>query len=316
MKNIVTIGGGTGTFMMLSALKNIPGMRLSAIVSMADDGGSTGVLRDEYGVLPPGDIRRALAALSESSETMRALLNYRFGGGGLDGHNFGNILLTALEKVTGSFDSAVKEASNILNINGEVIPVTLKNVRLCAKLENGKILRSETAIDIPRGKSRARIKKVWLEPDARVNPSAGRVLNSADIILLGPGDLYTSVIPNILVKGMPEAIKKSKAKKVYIANLMTKFGETHGFRAEDFINEIEKYLGKGVLDFAVWNNRKPSGAVIERYKKEKAEFIKPPSATSMPGNIKYIVADLLDSGKFIRHNPREKLAKVIISLLS
>ena len=314
---MAVIGGGTGTFMVLSALKEYR-LDLTAIVSMADDGGSTGTLRDQYGVLPPGDVRRALVALSESSEILRELFNYRFGGGDLDGHSFGNIFLSALEKLTGNFASAVSEASKILNIKGGVLPVTLDNVRLYAKLADGKILKGEANIDIPRTKIRAKIKKIWLEPKARINPEAKSAILAADLIVIGPGDLYTSLIPNLIVGGIPEAVKKSKAKKVFVCNLMTKFGETQGFLAEDFVAELEKYLSRGVLDFVIFNNKKPPQAVLARYKKEGAEFVEPPVVKHPMFdkiNPQYILADLLDDGPLIRHNPRQKLAKVLTRLL-
>ncbi len=313
MKHVVVIGGGTGTFTVLSALKNYP-INLSAIVTMADDGGSTGMLRDQYGVLPTGDVRRALVALSDSEGILRELFNYRFKEGGLHGHSFGNLFLAALEKITGDFTTALREASELLNINGEVVPVTLDDVRLYAELEDGKVIRGETQIDIPKANTRTPIKKIWLEPEAKMNPSVSRVLHHADLIILGPGDLYTSVIPNLLVKGVPEAIKASKAKKVYISNLMTKFGETHGFSADEFIDKLEKYLGKSVLDYAIFNSKKPAAAVLKKYKKEQAEFVDPRELDKKSKKPKYIMADLLDSGALIRHS-QKKLAKVILSLL-
>lgn len=309
-KKVVVIGGGSGTFMVLSALRDY-NINLTAIVSMADDGGSTGVLRDQYGVLPPGDVRRALVALSQESKIMRELFNYRFGAGDLEGHSFGNIFLSALEKISGNFASAVKEASRVLNLKGNVLPVTLDNIRLNAKLADGKMIKGETNIDIPRGGARAKIEKIWLSPQAKINPEARAAILSADLIVIGPGDLYTSLIPNFLVRGVSLAVKKSKAKKVYVCNLMTKYGETHGFRAEDFVSEIERYLGRGILDYAIFNNKKPRQKILERYKKEKAEFVDPP----LIPNPKYILADLLDEGPFIRHSPRQKLAKVLTSLL-
>ncbi len=312
MKNIVTIGGGSGTFMVLSALKQHP-VNLAAIVTMADDGGSTGSLRDQYGVLPPGDIRRALVALSEESETLRELFNYRFKHGGLDGHSFGNLFLSALEKVTGSFSLAIEEASRILNVRGEVVPVTYDDVRLCARLTNGKIIRGETNIDIPKQPSRPGIAEVWLEPEARLNAAARRVLHNANLIIIGPGDLYTSIVPNFLVKGLREEIKRSKAKKVFICNLMTKHGETDGFRAEDFLREMEKYAGGNIFDFALFNNKKPSASILARYKKEKAEFIEQPHAHA--GLPKFVLGDLVDTGRFVRHGPQKKFAKILLSLL-
>jgi uncharacterized cofD-like protein len=313
MKNIVAIGGGTGTFTVLTALKKYPA-QLTAIVSMADDGGSTGMLRDQYGVLPPGDVRRALVALSESSETMRSLFNYRFKGGGLQGHSFGNLFLTALEKVTGSFASALEEASHILNINGEVAPVTLDDVRLCARLANGTIIRGETNIDIPRAPRPSPIKDVWLEPEARMNPSLKRILKNADLIVIGPGDLYTSVVPNLLVPGVKEEIKRSRAKKVFICNLMTKRGETDGFMGSDFLDAIEKYLGKNVLDFAIFNNKRPTERLLRKYRREGAEFVSPPDAQKGNRRPKYILGDFIDTHGFVRHGPLRKLGKLLVSL--
>lgn len=313
MKHVVVIGGGTGTFTVLSALKNYP-VNLTAVVSMADDGGSTGMLRDQYGVLPTGDIRRALVALSDSEGILRKLFNYRFEEGGLHGHSFGNLFLAALEKITGDFTTALREASELLNINGEVVPVTLDDVRLSAELEDGKILHRETQIDIPKDKNRMPIKKVWLEPEAKMNPSVRRVLHHADLIILGPGDLYTSIIPNLLVKGVPEAIRASKAKKVYVSNLMTKFGETHGYGAKDFVDKVDEYLGGKVINYVILNNKKPPEAVLKKYRKEQAEFVSPDGLNLKSKKPKYILADLLDSGGFVRHN-QKKLAKVIFSLL-
>ncbi len=314
-KKVVVIGGGTGTFMVLSALKDYL-VSLTAIVSMADDGGSTGVLRDQYGVLPPGDIRRALVALSESGDTLRALFNYRFENGDFEGHSFGNLFLSALHKITGDFGSAVKEASRVLNIKGNVFPVTLSDVRLSAKLSDGSIIKGETNIDIPvRGIKRSKIERVWLTPAASINPEAAKALAKADMIIIGPGDLYTSLIPNLLVEGVAEAIKNSKAKKVYICNLMTKRGETDNFKGADFMREIEKYLGAGILDYAIFNNKKPAKRILKKYRKEGAEFVDVSMLDKKSPKPKFILADLIDSGPFIRHNPRKKLAKVIFSLI-
>ncbi len=312
-KHIVVIGGGTGTFTVLSALKKHP-VRLTAIVSMADDGGSTGALRDQYGVLPPGDIRRALVALSESSGTMRELFNYRFSGGELGGHSFGNLFLSSLEKLTGSFADAVAEASRILNVGGDVVPVTLNNVRLYARLSDGTVIKGETNIDIPRVKARKPIQRVWLTPRARINPRAKKAIMSADLIVIGPGDLFTSIIPNLLVEGVAATIRRSPAKKVYIANLMTKFGETNGFFAKDFISAIEKYLGKNSLDYALFNKRKPSKSLLARYRREHAEFVEPVGFDEASIRPRIVIADLLDRGPFIRHAPEHKLAKLLLSL--
>lgn len=308
-KNIVVIGGGTGTFMVLSGLKKYP-VNLSAIVTMADDGGSSGVLRDEYGVLPPGDIRRALVVLSGADKSLRDLFTYRFKKGGFAGHSFGNIFLSALESTTGDFRTAVKKAHEILNVQGEVIPVTLTDTRLFAELENGEIIKGESNIDVPKHNPELKIKKVFLKPRAKGNIDAIKAIGKADLIVIGPGDLYTSIIPNLLVTGIKEAVKKSKAKKVYVVNLMTKWGETNGFNASDFISILESYLGEGILDFIITNKEKPTPSRLTYYKKkDKALFVKPDLKTS-----KLISLRLLAKGKFIRHS-RSKLARTLIRCL-
>jgi uncharacterized cofD-like protein len=309
LKNIVVIGGGTGTFMVLSALKNYP-VSLSAIVTMADDGGSSGVLRDEYGVLPPGDIRRALVALSGSDKALRDLFGYRFKSGSLSGHSFGNIFLSTLEKTSGSFSMAVKKAQEVLNVQGAVIPVTLSKTRLFAELANGEIIKGETNIDIPKHDPRLKIKKVSLMPPAKANPDAIETLKEADLIVIGPGDLYTSIVPNLLVDGIPEAIRKSKATKVYIVNLMTKYGETNGFDAGNFIGVIENYLGKNIVNYFVMNNRKPAEDLIEFYKKkDKARFVEP-----VYKDQRYVQENLLAQSQFIRHD-ENKIAQLLLKIL-
>jgi len=269
-KRIVVIGGGTGVFNVLTGLKNYP-YHLSAIVSIADDGGSSGILREEFGILPPGDLRRALVALSSSSSILAQLFNYRFENGtSLKGHSFGNLFITALERITGDFNQAIKEAGKILAIKGEVIPVSLENTRLIAQLENNEYIVGETNIDVPKHNPNLSIKKIFLSPSVRANPEALRAIKLADLIIIGPGDLYTSILPNFLVKGIKEAVKKSKAKKVYFSNLMTKFGETNNFTAKDFYAIIEKYLGKGIIDYFIVNSKKPKKKYLDLYKKENS----------------------------------------------
>ena len=316
MKNVVTIGGGTGTYTVLTALKKYSPqpLRLHAIVSMADDGGSTGILRDQYGVLPPGDIRQALVALAPGS-LVSNLFNYRFETGSLQGHNCGNIVLAAMEKITGTFTLAVSEASRILDIQGEVIPVTLDNIRLHAELEDGIIIKGETNIDIPRTPFPAKIKNIWLSPEAHINPRAQEIIRAADLIVIGPGDLYTSVLPNFMVQGVVRAINKSKATKVYISNLMTKHGETRGFRGENFAGKILEYLGSQGVDFMVFNNQRPSPTILKKYREEQAEFVEPPYQLSVVGKRPVnVLADLLTDGDLIRHD-ESKLGALITSLI-
>lgn len=308
---VVVIGGGTGVFTALSGLKKYP-VDLTAVISMSDDGGSTGVLREEFGILPPGDIRRAIVAMAHSNHRLLAdLFNYRFEEGGLKGHTFGNIMLTALERLTGSFETAVDEAGRLLGVCGQVLPVTLDSVRLVAELENGTEIRGETNIDIPKHDGNLAIKKVWLEPKACANIRVLRAIHEADLIALGPGDLYSSIIPNLLVRGIPEAIQRSRAKKIYTVSLMTKWGETNGFVAADFISAVEKYLGKNVLDYVIVNTKHPSPTRLKLYEAESSQFV---AADELGEKPVPILGDFLRRRGFIRHDP-DKLAKVLVSLI-
>jgi uncharacterized cofD-like protein len=316
-KKIVVIGGGTGTFTVLSGLKKYP-LELSAIVAMADNGGSTGILRDELGVLPPGDVRQCLVALSHSDQLMRDLMNYRFSNGGLKGHSFGNILLSALEKVTGNFDQAVDKASEILRIQGKVIPATLNKVNLIAELQDKKIV-GECAI---RSSELANFKKISLQPKAKANPKAINAIKNADAIIIGPGDFYSSLIPNMLVSGIPKAIKETKAKKIYICNLMTKSGHTSGFTVKRFTEEIEKYMDCE-FDYVVFNKKIPDPEILKKYsyQGEKTTI----ADKDLPKD-KFIGENLINERfpqpqkndflkrYLIRHNP-DKLAKIILKLL-
>ena len=314
MKKIVVIGGGTGVFTVLIGLKEHP-FYLSAIVTMADDGGSSGVLREEFGILPPGDLRRALVALSSESHILANLFNYRFENGvGLKGHNFGNLFLTALERITGDFNKAIQEAAKILGIKGKVIPVTLDYTRLFARLENDFLVVGESNIDVPKHDGNLFIREVFLNPKPKANKEALKAIKEADFIIIGPGDLYSSIIPNFLVKGIKEVIQKSKAKKVYICNMMTKYGETNNFTAEDFFATLERYLGKNVIDYFLVNIEKPKPLYLNQYKTEKAELVnydrKILNSWKKP---KVIFARLLRKGPLLRHDP-EKIAKTILQL--
>ena len=317
MKKVVVVGGGTGNFTVLGGLKNYD-VELSAIVSMADDGGSTGILRDELGVLPPGDVRQCLVALSESSSLMRSLMNYRFENGGLEGHSFGNLLLSALEKVTGSFEKAVDEMGKILSIKGKVIPVTTHEVRLKMLLDNRKILEGEKDIYLSQEISHG-YKTIYLEPYASVNPRAVSELQNADLIVIGPGGLYTSLIPNFLVEGLSEALLQSKAKKVFVVNLMNRKGQTSGFKASDYIKEMVKFTGEDIFDFILVNSEKPPQELIKMYADEgdlvendimESRVIKAPF---LGGLIKPSKRDLLKRN-LIRHDPQrlaEELMKIV-----
>lgn len=265
-KKVVVIGGGTGNFVVLRGLKKYP-LDLTAIVSMADDGGSTGILRDELGVLPPGDVRQCLVALSDSSRLMRSLMNYRFENGGLGGHSFGNLLLSALEKVTGSFEKAVEEAGKILYIKGKVIPVTTHQVRLKMVLNNRKILEGEKEIYLSQEIDQG-YKTIYLEPYPKVNPRVIEEIHNADLVVVGPGGLHTSLIPSLLVEGVGEAICNSDARKVFVLNLMNRRGQTTGYKTSHYLNELVRYLGKDVFDHILINVQRPPKALIDVYANE------------------------------------------------
>lgn len=324
-KNIVIIGGGTGTFTLLSGLKKFPA-NISVIVSPADDGGSTGVLRKELGVFPPGDIRQCLVGLSYTDKQMANLFSYRFEKGGLAGHTVGNIILASLEKITGSVESAVELAAKMLNVRGAVLPVSLKPTILTAVLSNGNKIIGEHNIDEPRKDLRFKIKDISLEPKVSANPKAIRALKLADAIVFGPGDLYTSVLPNLLVKGVKEAIEKSSAKKILITNIMTKRGQTDGFTAADFAKVLQDYLGKAKLDLVIVNKQRPINKWLVAYKKEKAEFVEPDIKQLEKQGVKAVAANLVSEfifkravgdglqRSFLRHDP-DKTAKIIWGLL-
>ena len=318
-KRIVVIGGGTGVFNVLMGLKD-RGHNLSAIVSMADDGGSTGQLRETFGILPPGDVRRALVALADSdAELLADLFTYRFEeGDGLSGHAMGNLLLTALERITGSFERAVNAAGRMLGVKGKVIPVTLDNVRLMAVLDDGTEIIGEAKIDAPLGERKGRIKQVKLIGDARPNPKALDAIAAADLIVIGPGDLYTSLLPNLVIDGVREAIEASKGIKAFIVNVMTKYGETDGFSAKDFADVVVRALGVKVLDTVIVNTAEPEDVLRELYARGSRPTEPVRYNEEAFYNVPYDVVPasvLRTDGDLIRHDGR-KLAEVLERLIT
>ncbi len=267
---VVVMGGGTGSFTVLSALRHYVD-HITAVVNMVDDGGSTGVLRDELGVLPPGDVRQALVALSLDSGLMRDLMTYRFESGSLGGHSVGNILLTAMEKITGSFDEAVQQSCRILAVKGDVVPVTTNDVRLCLTTAEGQVVRGEHLIATSRHDP-THPPRLHLDPAGRINPRAAGAIAEADLLVLGPGSLYSSLIGLALTEGVPEALADTRARKVFVSNLMTKPGQTDGFRAHDFIDAIERYTGP-VFDHLVFNTQHPGDEVVRRYAEEGEQVV-------------------------------------------
>lgn len=266
---IAVIGGGTGSFMMLSALKGLTS-QIAAIVSMADDGGSSGVLRDELGVLPPGDVRQCLVALSDSAK-VRDLFEYRFDVGTFSGHSFGNVLLTALEKMSGDYTQAIETASEILRIRGTVVPATLDNVRLTMEWADKKLtLHGERVIDAEYFAHDPRRAELTLTPSPTPNPMAIAAIEKADIVVIAPGDLYTSLGPLLVIDGIGEALARSRALKVYVSNLVTKRGQTDGFTVSDHAAEIERFAGRPILDYVLYNQEVPRPDLARRYEQEGA----------------------------------------------
>jgi len=319
MKKIVTIGGGTGQFNLLCALRDIEGIDISAVVSMVDSGGSTGRLRDELGILPPGDILKCVLALSRNRESARKILQKRFQGSSrLNGHSVGNLLLTILSQYAGSFPEGVRALGEVLDIRGTVLPVTVDKATLVAELTDGSFLYGETAIDVPRGDQREKIKNTFLVPhhsdQVRVYPPVVDAIKKADLIIVGPGDLFTSTIPNFLVPGVREAVQNSKSRLLFIVNIMTKFGETDNYKAKDFVEKIEEAIGRKV-DKVLVNSSVPKDEILEKYKEQKAHFVET-NIDKEWGRREIISKDLLDtSGGVIRHNSK-KLADVIKNIIN
>ncbi len=307
MKKVTVLGGGTGTFVVLSGLKKYQ-LDLSAIVTMMDSGGSTGRLRDQLGVLPPGDLRQCLVALSEASELWRKLFLYRFETGDLEGHNFGNIFLSALEKVTTNYDEVMDTVSYVLKTKGHVIPVTYEKTHVCAKYESGKVIVGETYID--EGNSeKTRIVETYLDPVVNPNSKAVERLQSTDYLIVGPGDLYTSIIPVLLVDDLKTKIKNSKAKIIYMLNLVTKSGQTTNYTASDHVADLTKYLGR-TPDYIFVNNGEILPEVLEWYTSHGEKPVEDDLNTdNFSGTI--IRTDLVDRKQFTKTDA-DKLSRSIL----
>ena len=312
-KRIVCLGGGNAMpKAVLTGLKKQP-FELAVICAMLDSGGSAGRLRRDYGIISPGDIRRALLALANTSPVLQELFNYRFQTGHLKGHHFANLFITALELATNNYEKTFQELNRILNISHQVLPVTLDNSELYAVLENKQIIKGETNIDIPKHNGHLRIKKVYLKPVARAYPKAVAALKKAHFIIIGPGDLYSSLVQILLTKGVPEAVEASQAKKIFICNLMTKYGETNNFSVLDFTKEIEKYL-KNELDYVIYNNFIPDKKVIQCYKRKHPELLELVKVDENLPPDKFIGANLLKKD-VIEHDP-QKLARLLLSIIN
>lgn len=305
-QKIVVIGGGTGSYQLLKGLKLYP-FEITAIVTMFDSGGSTGTLRCEFGILPPGDIRKCLLALAPESDEfdLQRLFMYRFPShGSVSGHSFGNLFLTALNEIyEGDFAKAAEQAGRLLRVCGNIYPVTKESADLWAVLEDGQQIFGETNIDIPKHNANLKIKRIGLNKPVRIYEKAKKAIEEADKIVIGPGDLYTSILPNFLVDGIKESLTQSKAKKIYICNVMTKWGETHGFKASNFLHEIRKYLGSVKLDMMICNNRIFSNEILERYAQERAHPVEI-DAQNIYG-IELVCSDIAQEKDYARHDPRK-----------
>lgn len=305
-KEIVIIGGGTGTYVTLFGLKKYP-VNLSAIITMTDSGGSTGKLRDQYGVLPPGDVRQALVALSDSEQVWRELFLYRFANGDFEGHNFGNLFLSVLEKLTGNFEKSISLAQTILKTKGQVIPVTLEEAHINAQLIDGSILKTEALID--QKVKRLPIKKLFLNKPTQVNPKALDVLKKADLIIVSPGDLYTSILPVFMFKEIVQSYKESSAKKVLVLNLMNKLGQTDNFQASDFLKVYTQNLGQNCFDYIVSNKKAINPEILAHYTKSGESQVK--NDLRSLTNLKVLETDLISQAP-IQKQPGDKLSRSLL----
>lgn len=310
---IVTVGGGTGLAVILSGLKEYTS-NITAIVTVADDGGSSGRIREQFDILPPGDIRNCLVALADASTLMRDLFQFRFDKNSeFSGHSFGNLFITVMTRLTGDFEKAVKETSKVLALRGQVIPSTLNNVMLVAQHKDGSITEGEDKIP----KARKPIDRVSLKPlDSQATPEAVKAIQSAEIIVLGPGSLYTSIIPNLLIKEITDAIVASDAIKVYVCNVMTQPGETDGFAASNHIKTLIRHSHPRILDYCIVNSAQIPEHMLKRYEKESSSPVVNDNKVieGMGYRVIQNSALITDTENFVRHDPL-KLAEIIVSFM-
>ncbi|MCU0682980.1 MAG: YvcK family protein [Polyangiaceae bacterium] len=305
--HIVTLGGGTGQYTLLTGLRTLPA-KLTAVVTMMDSGGSSGRLCDEYGLLPPGDFTRCLVALSSHPDAMKELLGHRFAGGSLKGHTIRNLVFTAVQEITGDSARTVERLHELFAVAHRVLPVTLDAVELVAHLENDRVIRGEASIDTLGEQLDAPVLSVYLDPAAQGYRAALDAIEAADLVVIGPGDLYTSVVPNLLVQGVREAIASSRARLVYICNLMTKPNETPSYTVDDFVGTVAMYLGEARLDAVLYNASWPAGLSPDYAVAGSEPVLPAPQGTLRPGLL--VSGDLLAAGRFLRHDP-VKLASAI-----
>ncbi len=316
MKKVVCFGGGNAIpKVVLSELKKYP-VEITSVTSMTENGGSTGQLRKDFNVSPAGDISRHLISLSDAPEWKKKLFYLRFGrekfSGGHVGHRFGTVFISLTEHVLGNFEKALREIHQFLEIkNNKAFPATLDKVQLCAKLENGTKIIGEDEIDVPKKHSpNLKIKDVYLKPGVKAYPKVLEEIKEAGILIFGPGDIYSSIIPCFLPEGMKEAIQKTKAKKVFICPAMTKSGETQNFSVLDYTKEIEKYIGCE-LDFVIFNKSVPEKERIEEYKEEEPQLIEIVNFSEVPNTKKFIGKNLLVEEGPIIYNPKKVVEELL-----
>lgn len=308
---VVALGGGTGLPVVLRGLKTVTD-RITAVVTVSDDGGSSGRLRDELGILPPGDIRNCLVALADTEPLMETLFQHRFSQGSLAGHSFGNLFIGALTEVLGDFQAAVRAASQVLKVHGQVLPSTLQNVVLCAEMADGRRVCGETAI----ARAGGRIRRLRLEPgDCRPVPAALAAIQEADLIVLSPGSLYTSVLPNLLVRELAEAVRCSPARRVYVVNIMTQPGETDGFTAADHVQVLWDHGARGCVDEVLVNVGRLEGDRLAPYREQGAEPVAVDRERLAALGVRVREADLTTRRGLVRHDPA-RLATALLQAVS
>jgi uncharacterized cofD-like protein len=315
---VAVIGGGTGLSVLLRGLKKRYG-RLTAIVTVADDGGNSGVLREDLGMLPPGDVRSCLLALADEENAMREILKYRFKDGRLAGQNMGNLMIAALNEIYGDFEEAISKMSDILRVQGRVIPITSAAVRLCAELENGNLVFGESQIPRVVLSEASPIKRVFLWPsDSDASAAARLAVSEADAVLIGPGSLFTSIIPNFLSRGLAEALSASRGVKVCVCNVMTQPGETDGFGVAEHVERLETYTGAGVIECVIANDRVPGADALRPYASDGARQVVPTERDAYclrQRGIRLLQGDFIEiKNGYIRHDS-ERIADVIAELL-
>lgn len=316
---VTVIGGGTGLSVVLRGFKEMTN-RLTAVVTVADDGGGSGVLREDLGMLPPGDIRSCILALADAEELMMELLRYRFTEGMLQGQSFGNLLIAALNGICGNFEEAVAKTHEILRVKGRVLPVSGSDVRLCAELESGQVICGESRIPAEVLRQGSPIQRVYLTPEgSEANVKAVEAIKTADLVVMGPGSLFTSIIPNFLVHGIPEAIQASMGRKILVCNMMTQPGETDGYSVLQHVRQAQAYLGKEQIEYVIANNKIIDGEILAPYQKDGARQILPTEEdrrTLREEEIMLIENNFSDIQKgYIRHDAG-RIASVVISLLN